>query len=190
MDLRRKRTDSVPAAEHATAKAAVKKKREPDGSVLGAISAALAVAAVVILIASLIFPVLMISGDSMGPGLNDGDIVLLVKTHDLEPGDLVSFRWNGKTLLKRVIACQGDWVMIDADGRVYVNGALLEEPYVSEFRLGEYDVKYPFQVPENSYFVMGDDRVSSLDSRSSLVGCVGDDQIVGKGLIRIWPLHK
>ena len=189
MDLQSKKADSVPAEEQATAKAVVKKKKEPDGSFLGAVSAALAVAALVILIASLIFPVMMISGDSMGPGLNDGDILLLVKTHDIAPGDLVSFRWNDKTLLKRVIACSGDWVMIDAEGMVYINGALLLEPYVSEFRLGEYDVRYPFQVPDDSYFVMGDDRVSSLDSRSSLVGCVKDDQIIGKGIIRIWPLH-
>ena len=123
----------------------------------------------------------------MEPGLNDGDLILLVRTQDLHPGDLASFKWSDKTLLKRVIACPGDWVMIDGTGRVYVNGKLLDEPYVSEYRLGESDVSYPLQVPDSSYFVMGDERASSLDSRSSLVGCVEYDQIVGKGAVRIWP---
>ena len=147
------------------------------------------VVAVSLVTASILFPVLLVSGDSMGPGLNDGDLILLVRTHNLRPGDLVSFKWSDKTLLKRVIACPGDWVMIDAAGRVYVNGKLLDEPYVSEFRLGESDVSYPLQVPDGSYFVMGDERASSLDSRSSQVGCVEYDRIIGKGAVRIWPWH-
>lgn len=188
MGLRNKK--NVPAPAEGRKTAAKRKKREPDGSVLGAVSAALAVAAAVILIASFFFQVLMISGDSMEPGLNDGDILLLVKTQDLAPGDLISFRWNGRSLLKRVVARPGDWVMMDADGRVYVNGAMLIEPYVAEFSSGTTDVEYPYQVPEDSYFVMGDERASSLDSRSSQVGCVGYDQIIGKGIIRLWPLRK
>ena len=118
----------------------------------------------------------------------NGDIILLTKIYSIEPGDLVCFSWNDKSLLKRVIARAGDWVTIDGSGRVYVNGALLDEPYVSEFRLGESDISYPFQVPEDSFFVMGDERTSSLDSRSTLVGCVKSDQIIGEGLIRIRPL--
>ena len=144
--------------------------------------------AAILLTSSLLFPILLISGDSMEPGLNDGNIILLTKIYSIDPGDLVCFRWNDKSLLKRVIARGGDWVSIDNDGRVYVNGTLLDEPYVSEFRFGESDISYPFQVPESSYFVMGDERLSSLDSRSTLVGCVNTDQIVGEGLIRIWPL--
>ena len=139
-------------------------------------------------ISSLLFPILMISGDSMEPGLNDGDIILLTKIYSITPGDLICFNWNDKSLLKRVIACPGDWVTIDETGRVYVNGALLDEPYVSEYSLGESDISYPFQVPESSYFVMGDERASSLDSRSSLVGCVKADQIIGEGLLRVRPL--
>ena len=124
----------------------------------------------------------------MEPGLNDGDIILLTKIYSIEPGDLVCFEWNDKSLLKRVIARAGDWVTIDGEGKVYVNGALLDEPYVSEFRLGESDISYPYQVPEDSFFVMGDERTSSLDSRSTLVGCVKSDQIIGEGLICVRPL--
>ena len=124
----------------------------------------------------------------MEPGLNDGDIILLTKIYSITPGDLICFNWNDKSLLKRVIACPGDWVTIEETGRVYVNGALLDEPYVSEYSLGESDISYPFQVPESSYFVMGDERASSLDSRSSLVGCVKADQIIGEGLLRVRPL--
>ena len=188
MNLRRNMNGSAAAQEPTAAKPGRRKKKPGKRSFSRTANAILIVAAVALLIASFLFPVLMISGDSMEPGLNDGDLVLLVKTHSLNTGDLVSFRWNGKTLLKRVVACPGDWVMIDSDGRVYVNGTLLQEPYVSEFRRGESDLSYPYQVPDNSYFVMGDERGSSVDSRSSLVGCVNDDQIIGKSLVRIWPL--
>ena len=164
-----------------------KKKKKPAKRLLLLAADVLVIAAAAaLLISSFLFPVLLISGDSMEPGLTDGDLLLLVKTHDPEPGDLVSFRWNGKTLLKRVVACSGDWVMIDETGRVYVNGALLEEPYVSEFSFGENDVSYPFQVPDDSYFVMGDERRQSLDSRSTSVGCVRSDQIIGKGVLLLW----
>ena len=146
-------------------------------------------AAVALLISSFLFPVLLISGDSMEPGLNDGDLVMLAKTHQMASGDLVCFRWNGKTLLKRVIAGPGDWVMLDGAGRVYVNGALLDEPYVSEFAAGEKsDVVYPYRVPDGSYFVLGDNRVASVDSRNTAVGCVAEEQIVGRIIFRVWPL--
>lgn len=189
MELHNKKPDPALAGKKAAGEAGHRKNTEPPPS-FSVTSVVLLAAAVVLLISSFLFSVLMVSGDSMEPGLTDGDLLLLVRTHSLAPGDLVSFKWNDKTLLKRVIACPGDWVMIDAAGRVYVNGALLEEPYVSEFRLGESDVSYPFQVPENSYFVMGDERVSSLDSRRTQVGCVEYDQIIGKGVMRIWPLRS
>jgi signal peptidase I len=188
MDLLNKKTG--PAEKKAAAGSEKHSKKTGPPPSFSVMSVVLLAAAVALLISSFLFSVLMVSGDSMEPGLTDGDMLLLVRTHSLESGDLVSFKWNGKTLLKRVIACPGDWVMIDAAGRVYVNGALLEEPYVSEFRLGESDVSYPFQVPENSYFVMGDERVSSLDSRRTQVGCVEYDQIIGKGVMRIWPLRS
>lgn len=154
----------------------------------GTINTLLIVAAIAVLISSLILPVMQVSGDSMAPVLKNGDIIVLIKTKDFRAGDLISFTWNNKTLLKRVIAGAGDWITIDGEGRVFVNGNLLEEPYVNEPGLGENDVEYPYQIPENSYWVMGDKRVSSIDSRSSLIGCVNHDQIIGKVLFRIWPL--
>ncbi len=143
-------------------------------------------AALALLISSFLFPVLRISGDSMEPGLKDGDIILLIRTRELDPGDLIGFRLDKQTLLKRVIARQGDWVMMDETGRVYVNGTLLDEPYVARSAPGESDISYPFQVPDDSYFVMGDNRIYSVDSRSTHVGCVKKDQIIGKGVTRIW----
>ena len=187
MNLHSKQNDSVLTEEQATAGAVSRRKKTVKPTFFGAVNVLLIAVAVALLIASFLFPVLMISGDSMEPGLNDGDLILLTKTHKLNPGDLVSFRWKDKTLLKRIIASPGDWVMLDGSGRVYVNGVLLDEPYVTEFGLGENDVLYPFQVPEQSYFVMGDNRIASVDSRSSHVGCVTYDQIIGKGVMRIWP---
>lgn len=189
MSFQSKNDLSVPAAEQAKAEAAKRKKRKKAVrfAAFHAVNIIVIAAAVAVLVSAFLFPIMLISGDSMEPGLRDGDIILLTRTHTLNPGDLAAFNWNDKTLLKRVIACSGDWVMIDEAGRVYVNGTLLDEPYVSEFRLGESDVSYPLQVPDNSYFVMGDERLSSLDSRSTLVGCVKSDQLIGKGAVRIWP---
>lgn len=188
MDLLNKKTG--PAEKKAAAGSEKHRKKTGPPPSFSVMSVVLLAAAVALLISSFLFSVLMVSGDSMEPGLTDGDMLLLVRTHSLESGDLVSFKWNGKTLLKRVIACPGDWVTVDTAGRVYVNGALLDEPYVSQFRLGENDVSYPFQVPERSYFVMGDERVSSLDSRSTQVGCVEYGQIIGRGVMRIWPIRS
>lgn len=150
----------------------------------------LVVAAVSVLISSLLLPVMQVSGDSMEPVLIDGDIVVLVKTRGFQTGDLISFTWNNKTLLKRVIAGPGDWINIDETGNVYVDGELLIEPYVTEPGLGESDVEYPFQVPEDCYWVMGDKRISSIDSRSTVIGCIHYEQIIGKVLFRIWPINS
>ena len=189
MNLRSNKNSSAFKKEQTAAGTDKRRKKTGKRVFSGTTNVILVVAAVALLISSFLFPVLLVSGDSMEPGLNDGDLILLIKTHDLDPGDLVSFRWNQKTLLKRVVACPGDWVMMDGTGRVYVNGALLEEPYVAEFCVGENnDVAYPFQVPEDSYFVMGDNRIASVDSRNTIVGCVRYDQIIGRGVLRIWPL--
>ena len=188
MNLRRNMNGSAAAQEPTAAKPGRRKKKPGKRAFSRTANAILIVAAVALLIASFLFPVLMISGDSMEPGLNDGDLVLLVKTRNMHTGDLVSFRWNGKTLLKRVVGRPGDWVMMDGQGRVYVNGALLDEPYVAEFGACEKDdVAYPFHVPEDSYFVMGDNRIASVDSRNTHVGCVRYDQIIGKGVVKLWP---
>lgn len=154
------------------------------------INALIVVAAIAALVATLILPVLQISGTSMEPSLNDGDIVLLVKNNHLETGDLCAFYYSNKILIKRVIATPGDYVWVESDGTVFLNGEALVEPYISEKALGECDVEFPYQVPENSYFVMGDKRETSIDSRSSVIGCVSNEQIVGKIFCKIWPLTE
>ena len=145
------------------------------------------VAAVAVLISTLILPVLQIEGTSMEPTLFNGDIVLLMKTTRFVHGDLCGFTWNNKLLIKRVIGLPGDWIEIDVDGTVYLNGEKLDEPYVQQMALGECDLEFPFQVPQEQYFVIGDMRESSIDSRNTLIGCIPKDQIVGKVFFRVWP---
>ena len=145
------------------------------------------VAAVAVLISTLILPVLQIEGTSMEPTLTGGDIVLLMKTPNFERGDLCGFTWNNKLLIKRVIGIPGDWIEIDTDGTVYLNGEKLNEPYAVQLSVGECDLDFPFQVPQEQYFVLGDMRESSIDSRNTLIGCVEKEQIVGKVFFRIWP---
>lgn len=154
------------------------------------VNALIVVAAVAALIATLVLPVLQIAGTSMEPSLTDGDIVLLVKRKNLETGDLCAFYYSNKILIKRVIATPGDYIWIESDGTVFLNGEALDEPYISEKALGECDVEFPYQVPENSYFVMGDKRETSVDSRSSVIGCIAEDQIVGKIFCKFWPLSQ
>ena len=131
-----------------------------------------------------------VSGDSMNPTLQSGDVLLLLKTDDMKTGDLCGFYWQNKLLLKRIIGGPGDVISIDRSGVVTVNGEALEEPYVDELALGECDLKFPYQVPENRYFVMGDHRSTSIDSRSTVIGCVDKSQIVGKVFLRVWPLSR
>ena len=154
------------------------------------VNALIVVAAVAALVATLILPVLQIAGTSMEPSLNDGNIVLLVKKNNLDTGDLCAFYFSNKILIKRVIAAPGDYIWIEPDGSVYLNGEPLDEPYLKEKALGECDIEFPYQVPENSYFVMGDHRETSIDSRSSVIGCIAEDQIVGKIFCKFWPLSE
>lgn len=147
------------------------------------------VAAIAVLITTLVLPVLQIAGTSMEPTLNNGDIVVLVKTSKLERGDLCGFSYSNKILIKRVIGLPGDEIVVDNDGYVYINGYLLEEPYISDRGLGECDIEFPFTVPENTYFLMGDHRSTSIDSRSTVIGCIPTEQIVGKLFFRVWPLN-
>lgn len=148
------------------------------------------VAAISVLVATLWMPVLRIYGSSMTPTLSDGEIVISVKTSHFEPGDMVAFDYSNKILVKRVICEAGDWIDIDEDGTVYVNGEVLDEPYLDEKALGECDIKLPYQVPDGRIFVMGDHRSTSIDSRSTTIGCVAQEQIVGKIIFRIWPLTR
>ena len=156
----------------------------------GTVSVLTYMAAVAALIATLALPVLQIEGTSMEPTLKNGDIVLLTKTTQFGRGDICGFAWNNKILIKRVIGIPGDWIEIDTDGTVYLNGERLEEPYAEQIAFGECDLEFPFQVPQEQYFVLGDMRESSIDSRNTLVGCVEHDQIIGKLFFRIWPLEE
>ncbi len=152
------------------------------------IYALIIVAAVAAIIATLVLPVLQISGTSMEPTLKNGEIVVLVKTSNLEYGDLCAFAYSNKVLIKRVIGLPGDTIVIEKDGTVYLNGYALEEPYITEKGFGECDVEFPYTVPENEYFLLGDQRTTSIDSRSTVIGCVPRDQVIGKLYFRIWPL--
>lgn len=156
----------------------------------GTVSVLIVVAAVAVLIATLFLPILQISGDSMSPTLEHDEIVVLLKTKKFERGDLIGFYYQGKILLKRVIALPEDEVAIDADGNVYVNGELLEEPYISDKGLGDCDLEFPYKVPGTSYFVMGDRRSNSVDSRNSVIGCIPREDIIGKVFISVWPFSR
>ena len=148
------------------------------------------VAAVAILVAMLFLPVLRIYGQSMNNTLVSGELVVSLKGASFETGDVVAFYYNNNILVKRVIANAGEWVDIDLDGNVYVNQQKVDEPYIKEKAYGEPNIDFPYQVPEDRIFVLGDNRAVSVDSRSSSIGCVSSEQIVGKIVFRIWPLNR
>lgn len=148
------------------------------------------VASIAVLIATLVLPVLQISGESMEPTLSNGDIAVLVKTKRFERGDLCAFYYSNKILIKRVIGLPGDQIVIDAEGTVYVNNEPIDEPYISDKAFGECDIEFPFEVPEEQLFVLGDKRSTSIDSRNTVIGCIARDDILGKIIFRVWPFGK
>ena len=150
--------------------------------------ALLTAAAAAILVATLWLPVLQIFGSSMTPTLQEGEIVVSVKANTMSPGDVVAFYYGNKVLIKRYIAGPGSWVNIDEAGNVYVDGQLLDEPYVQERALGDCNIELPYQVPEDRWFVLGDHRATSVDSRNSTVGCISSEQIIGQIVYRVWPM--
>ena len=183
--------ESLPVPDIEQLKAELKRVKYKDRykSVLkSTVYALIVVAAVSVLIATIWMPVLQIYGTSMKPTLEEGDIVVSLKGSDFESGDLIAFYFGNKILVKRCIAGPGQWVDIDEEGFVYVDGKLIDEPYLKEKALGDCNIKLPYQVPDSRYFCMGDHRSISVDSRNTAVGCVSEEQIVGKIVFRVWPL--
>lgn len=148
------------------------------------------VAAAAILVANLWLPILQVTGTSMSPTLQEGQVLMASKGHDFKTGDVIAFYYNNKILVKRVIAMPGDWVNISEDGTVYVNDIAIDEPYLKEKALGDCNIELPYQVPESKIFVMGDNRSVSLDSRNTAIGCISEEQVVGRITFSIWPLSK
>ena len=181
----------IPATEQLEAELAREKYKKRYHSVLrSTVYTLIIVAAVAVLTATLWLPVLQIYGNSMTPTLQDGEIIFTVKTSKFEPGDVIAFYYNNKILVKRVICGPADWVNMDEDGTVYVNGTELYEPYLVDKALGDCNIELPYQVPDGKVFVMGDHRSTSVDSRNTAVGCVAQEQVVGKIIFRIWPLNR
>ena len=159
-------------------------------SVMSTTNTLVVVAAIAVLVAMLFLPVLRIYGQSMNSTLISGELVVSLKGSDFKTGDVIAFYYNNNVLVKRVIANSGDWVDIDLDGNVYVNQQLIDEPYIAEKAYGEPNIDFPYQVPDERIFVLGDNRSVSVDSRSTSIGCVTQEQVVGKIVFRIWPLSR
>lgn len=164
-------------------------KRRYRNTLKSTVFALVTAAAAAVLVATLWLPVLQIYGASMTPTLREGEIVVSVKANNLEPGDIVAFYYGNKVLIKRYIAGPGTWVNILEDGTVLLNDEVLDEPYLTEKAFGISDLEYPYQVPENSYFLLGDQRETSVDSRHSSVGCISQEEMVGKIIFRVWPFE-
>lgn len=187
------RMQSIPALKAADIQAEVQRLQQKKRNRLifrNTLIFLLAVVALAVLLAQTIFPVMQTLGNSMAPTLQQGDTLVAVKTSKLHEGDLVAFYFNNRLLVKRVIGLPGDTVDIDKNGQVTVNGKALKEPYVKNLVKGEVNIKLPFEVPQERYFVLGDDRETTIDSRNSIVGTVAPDQLVGKVVLRVWPFER
>lgn len=183
--------NNLPTAEQLSSELKrIRYKKEYRRMLSSTVSSLLVVAAVAVLISMLFLPVLRVTGTSMTPTFMNDELVICNKRSNFKSGDVVAFYFNNKILLKRVIGTAGDVIDIKEDGTVYVNGEILDEPYVNEKAFGECDIKLPYQVPDNRIFVMGDHRSTSVDSRSTSVGCIADEYVIGKVILRIWPFES
>lgn len=180
----------IPTAEQLSAELErIRYKKDYGKMLYNTVSSLIVVAAAAVVISLLLLPVFRVTGTSMTPTMNNNDLLICSKSSNFESGDIVAFYFNNKVLLKRVIGTAGDVIDISEDGTVYVNGEILDEPYISEKAFGECDIKLPYQVPDNRIFVMGDHRSVSVDSRSASVGCIADEYVIGKVILRLWPLE-
>ncbi len=188
--MEEQRTDFPTSGQLAAELKRVRYRKEFAKMLRSTISSLLVVAAIAVLISMLFLPVLRVTGTSMTPTLVNDELVICNKRSNFQSGDVVAFYFNNKILLKRVIGVAGDIIDIKEDGTVYLNGEKLEEPYVNELAFGECDLDLPYQVPESRVFVMGDHRSTSVDSRSSVVGCIAEEYIIGKVILRVWPIQE
>jgi len=189
--MKKEKTQEMPSVQQLeTELERVKYKSRYRSVLCSTIYTLITVAAVAILTATLWLPVLQIYGNSMTPTLQDGEIIFSVKTSDFKQGEIIAFYYNNKILIKRAICNAGDWIDIGEDGEVSINGEKLDEPYLVEKALGDCNIDLPYQVPDGKVFVMGDHRSTSVDSRNTAVGCVSQEQVVGKIVFRIWPLDR
>jgi len=159
-------------------------------TMLSTVSSLTVVAAVAVIVSVLFLPVLRVTGTSMTPTMMNDELIICSKRSDFKSGDIVAFYLNNKILLKRVIGVAGDVIDIDGEGNVFVNGRELDEPYLNEKAKGECDIELPYHVPENRVFVMGDHRAVSIDSRSTSVGCIADEYIIGRVIFRLYPFGR
>lgn len=169
-------------------RARLRYKKRYSRTLKSTVAVLLVVAALAVLVATLWMPVLQIYGSSMVPTLEDGQIVVTVKSKSFKAGDIVAFYHGNKLLIKRYVAGPADWFNIDSDGNLFINGKALDEPYISQKSFGETNIELPYQVPDKKYFMIGDNRNVSIDSRNTAVGCIDEEQIVGKVVFRVWPL--
>ena len=189
--MKNKKPIELPSIEELEAEISRKKHKQNQHHLLrNALYVLITVAAVTALVAILFVPVLKTFGNSMTPTLEDGEIVAVVKTDEAKVGEMIAFYYNNKIFIKRVIALGGSVVDMDEAGNVFVDGAPLEEPYLTEKSAGSGDVEFPYEVPDGMYFVLGDNRVTSADSRNSILGCVDPDDMLGRVLFRVWPLDR
>lgn len=183
--------DSLPSAEQLESELKkIKYKKDFRKILKSTVSSLIVVAAIAVLVSMLFLPVLRVTGSSMTPTMQNDELIICSKRSNFKQGDIVAFYFNNKILLKRVIGIAGDYINITSDGTVYVNGDKLDEPYVSELALGTCNIEMPYQVPDNRIFVMGDHRSVSIDSRSTTVGCIADEYVIGKVIFRIWPFES